>query len=220
MARDKVIQVQKKAQSLEQFQRAAAGEGAPMLKSVLIGAGVVVGGIIAWGAWSVHRQRAAEAFETQVATLRLQVEGDGITPLPADQLQTRMQTALPRLEALVKEAPSSRRAQAAGLLATWKLDLSGQGGLVAATDTPWGRLREAQRLLALGDGKASKALLEPLRAKATADEAWGQAYWVSLLEVDRLNGDRDQAIRDLGEFRTRFKDAGSLPQLDRMIQSI
>ncbi|HXC17378.1 MAG TPA: hypothetical protein VNV60_08065 [Holophagaceae bacterium] len=220
MARDKVINVQKKAQSLEQFQRRAAGEGSPALKSVVIGAGVLVLGIIAWGAWTVHRQHKAEAFETQIATLRLQVEGDGTTPVPADQLQSRMQAALPRLEALVQDASSSRRAQAMGLLATWKLDLSGQGGIAAATDTPWGRLREAQRLTALGQGKEAKALLDPIRAKATPETAWGQAYWVSLLEVDRLNGDRDQAFKDLGDYRARFKDAGDGAQLDKLVQSI
>lgn len=220
MARDKVINVQKKAQSLEQFQRRAAGEGSPALKAVVIGAGVLVLGIVAWGAWTVHRQHKAEAFETEVATLRLQVEGDGTTPVPADQLQSRMQAALPRLEALVQDAPSSRRVQATGLLATWKLDLSGQGGIAAATDTPWGRLREAQRLTALGQGKEAKGLLDPIRAKATPEAAWGQAYWVSLLEVDRLNGDRDQAFKDLSDYRARFKDAGDGAQLDKLVQSI
>lgn len=220
MTRDKVINVQKKAQSLEQFQRRAAGEGSPALKAVVIGAGVLVLGIVAWGAWTVHRMHKAQAFETQIATLRLQVEGDGATPVPADQLQSRMQAALPRLEALVKDAPASRRAQASGLLATWKLDLSGQGGIPATTDTPWGRLREAQRLTALGQGREAKALLDPLRAKATPDAAWGQAYWVSLLEVDRLNGDRDQAFKDLGDYRARFKDAGDSAQLDKLVQSI
>jgi len=220
MARDKVINVQKKAQSLEQFQRRAAGEGSPALKAVFIGAGVLVLGIVAWGAWSVHLQHATEAFETQVATLRLQVEGDGTTPVPPDQLQSRMQAALPRLEALAKDAPTSRRAQVTGLLATWKLDLSGQGGIPATTDTPWGRLREAQRLTALGQGKEAKAILDPIRAKATPEEAWGQAYWVSLLEVDRLNGDRDQAFKDLGDYRARFKDAGNGAQLDKLVQSI
>lgn len=220
MARDKVINVQKKAQSLEQFQRRAAGEGSPALKAVFIGAVALVLGVVAWGGWTVHRQHKAEAFETEIATLRLQVEGDGTTPVPADQLQSRMQAALPRLEALVQDAPSSRRTQATGLLATWKLDLSGQGGIAAATDTPWGRLREAQRLTALGQGKEAKALLDPIRAQATPDAAWGQAFWVSLLEVDRLNGDRDQAFKDLGEYKARFKDAGEGVQLDRLVQSI
>ncbi len=219
MARDKVINVQKKAQSLEQFQRRAAGEGSPVLKSVFIGAGALVLGIVAWGAWTVHRQHQAEAFETGIAALRLQVEGDGTTPVPADQLRSRMQAALPRLEALVKEAPSSRRARPR---ACWPpgTSISGQGGIAASRDTPWGRLRGAQRLTALGQGKEAKALLDPIRAKATPDEAWGEAYWVSLLEVDRLNGDRDQAFKDLGEYRARFKDAGNGAQLDRMVQSI
>lgn len=220
MGRDKVISVQKKAQSLEQFQRRAAGEGSTTLKVVVASGVVLVVGIVAWGAWTMHRNRAEAAFETKIATLRLEVEGDGATPIPAAQLQTRMQAALPRLEALVKEAPSSRRELATNLLATWKLDLSGQGGVVADTRSPQGRLREAQRLTALGQGKEAKAILDPLRAKATADAPWGQAYWISLLEVDRLNGDRAQAFKDLGEFRARFKDSGQSAQLDKLVQSI
>ena len=220
MARDKVIQVQKKAQSLEQFQRRAAGEGSALLKGVFAGAGILVLGIVAWGAWTVHRDRQAEAFETRLATLRIQVEGDGTVPVAPDQLQARMQAALPQLESLAKEAPASRRVQAEGLLATWKLDLTGQGGIPAATGTPWGRLREAQRLTALGQGPEAKAVLDPIRAKATEDAAWGQAYWVSLLEVDRLNGDRAAAAKDLAEYRGRFKDAASAPQLEKLVQSI
>ena len=220
MSRDKVIQVQKKAQSLEQFQRRAAGEGSSAVKVLFLSAGAVVVALAAWGAWSLHRQRQVDAFETRLATLRLQVEGDGITPVPPDQLQTRMQGALPQLEALAKEAPASRRPQTEGLLATWKLELTGQGGLAAATDSPWGRLREAQRLLALGQGKETKALLDPIRAKAAEDAAWGQAYWVTLLEADRLNGDRAQAEKDLGDYRARFKGAGGEEQLQKLVQSI
>ncbi len=220
MGRDKVISVQKKAQSLEQFQRRAAGEGSALAKGLLIGTGVLVAAIVAWGGWTLHRTRVETAFETQIATLRLEVEGDGSTPVPSAQVQARMQAALPRLEALVNDAPSSRKALAAGLLATWKLDLSGQGGVAASSRTPLDRLREAQRLTALGQGKDAKAILDPLRAKATADAPWGQAYWVSLLEVDRLNGDRAQGFKDLGEFRARFKDAGDSAQLDKLVQSI
>ncbi len=220
MSRDKVIQVQKKAQSLEQFQRRAAGEGSSAVKAVFLGAGAVVVALAAWGAWSLHRQRQVDAFETRLATLRLQVEGDGLAPVPPDQLQARMQSALPQLEVLVKDAPASRRPQAAGLLATWKLELTGQGGIPAATDSPWGRLREAQRLVALGQGKEAKAVLDPIRGRATADAAWGQAYWISLLEADRLNGDRAQGEKDLGEYRMRFKGAGGEAQLQKLVQSI
>ncbi|HEU4952902.1 MAG TPA: hypothetical protein VFT46_13220 [Holophagaceae bacterium] len=220
MARDKVIQVQKKAQSLEQFQKAAAGEGSSALKAVLIGAGLLVAGIVGWGAWSAHRDRVDQAFEAQVAALQIQVEGDGSSAEAPGQLQARMQAALPRLEALARSAPSSRRAQAQGLLATWRLELTGQGGPAASTDTPWGRLREAQRLTALGKGKEAAAVLAPLRAKATADTPWGQAYWASQLEADRLNGDRAQALKDLDAYRTRFKDASDRAQLQRLVQSI
>ena len=220
MSRDKVIQVQKKAQSLEQFQRSAAGEGSPLLKFLLIGAGAVVLAIVAWGAWSAHRQHQSEAFESQLAALRLEVEGSGATPVPQDQLQSRMQAALPRLESLVQSAPSASRAQAQGLLATWKLELNGQGGVAAATDTPWGRLREAQRLTALGQGKEAKAVLDPLRAKALPSEPWGQAYWASQLEADRLNGDRGQGLKDLAEYRARYKDGADGASFDKLVQSI
>ena len=220
MSRDKVIQVQKKAQSLEQFQRSAASESSSMLKSLLIGAGAIVLGVVAWGAWSTHRQRQAEAFESQIAALRLGVEGDGSAPVAPDQLQTRMQAALPRLETLAQSAPASRRAQALGLLAAWKLDLDGQGGVQAATDTPWGRLREVQRLTALGQGKEAKALLDPIRAKAIPAEPWGQAFWASQMEVDRLNGDRAQAMKDLADYRARYKDASDAAHFDKLAQSI
>ncbi|MBS1767378.1 MAG: hypothetical protein JST05_08270 [Acidobacteria bacterium] len=220
MSRDKVIQVQKKAQSLEQFQRRAAGEGASAVKVAFLSAGAVVVALAAWGGWSLHRQRQVDAFEARLATIRLQVDGDGVTPVPPDQLQARMQGALPQLEALAKEAPASRRAEAEGLLATWKLELTGQGGIPAATGSPMGRLREAQRLMALGQGKEAKALLDPIRAKATEDASWGQAYWVTLLEADRLNGDRNQGEKDLGDYRARFKDAGGDAQMEKLVQSI
>ncbi|HET8714526.1 MAG TPA: hypothetical protein VFM16_01795 [Holophagaceae bacterium] len=220
MAKDKVIQVQKKAQSLEQFQKTAAGEGSPALKGVLIGAGLLVAGIVGWGAWSAHRDKADRAFEAQVAALQIQVEGDGSAAEAPGQLQARMQAALPKLEALVQSAPSSRRAQAQGLLATWKLELTGQGGPAASTDTPWGRLREAQRLTALGKGQEAASVLAPLRSKAKADTPWGQAFWASQLEADRLKGDRAQALKDLDTYRSLFKDTSDSAQLQRLVQSI
>ena len=220
MSRDKVIQVQKKAQSLEQFQRSAAGEGSPLLKSLLMGAGAIVLAIVAWGAWSTHRQHQVEAFEAGLAALRLEVEGDGSAPLAPGQLQSRMQAALPRLESLAQGAPSSCKPAAQGLIATWKLELSGQGGAQADSGTPWGRLREAQRLTALGQGKEAKAILDPIRGKAMPDEPWGQAYWASQLEVDRLNGDRDQARKDLDEYQSRYKDSADAARFDKLVQSI
>ncbi|HTL98824.1 MAG TPA: hypothetical protein VL181_08465 [Holophagaceae bacterium] len=220
MSRDKVIQVQKKAQSLEQFQRRAAGGESPALKVVLIGAGLLVAGIVAWGAWSTHRQRQAEVFESQLASLRLQVEGDGSAPVAPEQLESRMRAALPQLQALVKNAPASREAEAQGLLASWNLDLTGQGGVPAVLSDPWGRLREAQRLTALGQGKEARGVLEPLRAKAVSGEAWSQAFWASLLEVDRLNGDRQQGMADLADYRTRFKDSNDSARFDKLVQSI
>lgn len=220
MARDKVIQVQKKAQSLEQFQRRAAGEGSPLLRGVLMGMGALVVGIVGWGAWTMHQTSKVEAFETKVSALRMEVEGDGVTPVPPDQLQGKMQAALPRLETLVNEAPSSRRLQAEGLLATWKLELTGQGGVSSPSSTPQGRIREALRLTALGQGKEAKAMLDPLRVKATETAPWAQSYWESLLEVDRLNGDRDQAFKDLGEYRARFKDPADLVALTQRVKNI
>ena len=220
MSRDKVIQVQKKAQSLEQFQRRAATGDSQAMKVVVGGVAALVAGIVAWGAWSVHRQRQVEAFESQVAALRLQVEGDGATPVAPDQLQSRMQAALPQLEALAQKAPASSRVQVQGLLASWKLDLTGQGGIPATTDNPWSRLRQAQRLTALGQGKEAKAALDPIRAKAIPSEAWSQAYWGSLLEADRLIGDREQAQKDLAEYRARFKDGDDAARFDKLVQSI
>lgn len=219
---DKVIQVQKPAQSLEHFQRSLGDEtGSPALRKALMGAGLLAVAGIGWLVWSTVRDQRVEKFENSVAALRLEVEGDGATPVAPAELEQRMKAALPRLEALAKEAPVPSRATTDGLLQSWKLSLSGTGAIQGNPNgDAWDRLREAQRLLALGQAKPVTELLSPLRPKANPSQPWAEAYWVTLLEADRLAGDRPQALKDLADYKDRFKKDGAAPEMDRALQSI
>ncbi|HJU83546.1 MAG TPA: hypothetical protein VJ600_05005 [Holophagaceae bacterium] len=219
---DKVIQVQKPAQSLEHFQRSLGAETvSPALRGFLIGVGAVVVGGLAWLSWSVIRSRQVERFEDSVAALRLEVEGDGTAPVPPADLEKRMREALPRLEALAKDAPGPSRPGAEGLVRTWRLALDGKGTASAQpTGDAWDRLRSAQRFLALGQAKPAQEVLAPLRSRAGAKEAWGEAYWTAMLEADRLAGDRPQALKDLADYKERFAKEGASPQMDRILESL
>ena len=218
----KVIQVQKPAQSLENFQRSLGQDtGSPMLRNLLVGAGIVVVISLAWGGWSVMHARSVERFEESVAALRLEVEGDGSAPVAPADLEKRMRAALPRLEALAMDGPSDSRRGAEGLAQAWKLALDGKGGVSGRPQgDAWDRLREAQRLQALGQAKAVQDLLRPLRSKADAEQPWAEAYWATLLEADRLSGDHAQAVKDLSDYKDRFKKAGASPQMDKVLQSL
>ena len=221
--KNRQIQVQKPAQSLAHFQskvKQGQEEDAGLLKPILIGiASVVVVGLII-GAWSAWQTSAAEKHETALAALQIEVEGDGITPVPAAEVEKRMRERFGRLETLVNSAPSSRKAATAGLLATWRLTLDGKGQAPAKAEDAWGQIRLAQRALALGQVQDAHAQLDPLRAKATPGEAWAEAFWLSQLDVDRLAGDRAQALRDLAEYKARFKGRGDASTLEKMVQSI
>ena len=221
--KNRQIQVQKPAQSLAHFQskvKQGQEEDAGLLKPILIGiASVVAVGLII-GAWSAWQTSAAEKHEAALATLQIEVEGDGITPVPAAEVEKRMRERLGRLETLVNSAPSSRKAATAGLLATWRLTLDGKGQAPAKAEDAWGQIRLAQRALALGQVQDAHAQLDPLRAKATPGEAWAEAFWLSQLDADRLAGDRAQALRDLAEYKARFKGRGDASTLEKMVQSI
>ena len=221
--KNRQIQVQKPAQSLAHFQskvKQGQEEDAGLLKPILIGiASVVAVGLII-GAWSAWQTSAAEKHETALAALQIEVEGDGITPVPAAEVEKRMRERFGRLETLVNSAPSSRKAATAGLLATWRLTLDGKGQAPAKAEDAWGQIRLAQRALALGQVQDAHAQLDPLRAKATPGEAWAEAFWLSQLDVDRLAGDRAQALRDLAEYKARFKGRGDASTLEKMVQSI
>jgi hypothetical protein len=217
------IQVQKPAQSLAHFQ-SKLGQGqeedAGLLKPILLGASALVAVGLLIGGWSAWRTSVAEKHEAALAALQIEVEGDGLTPVPAPEVERRMRERLGRLEALVKSAPSSCKPATAGLLATWQLTLDGKGAAPAKAEDAWGQLRLAQRALALGQLQEARAQLDPLRAKATSSEPWAEAFWSSQLDADRLAGDRAQAIKDLAEYKTRFKGRGDAAALENILQSI
>ncbi len=221
--KNREIQVQKPAQSLAHFQtkfNQGQEEDAGLLKPILIGiASVVAVGFII-GAWNVWRSSVIEKHETALAALEVEVEGDGITPLPATEVETRMRERLGRLEALVNSAPSSRKAATMGLLSTWRLALDGKEQSPARAGDAWGQIRLAQRALALGQVQESRAQLDPLRAKATPGEPWAEAFWASQLDADRLAGDRTQALKDLAEYKALFKGRGDASALEGLLQSI
>ena len=222
-SKQREIQVQKPAQSLAHFQTKlgqAHVEEVGLLKPILIGAGVVVAlGLIA-GGWQAYRAQAVEKHEAALALLQEAVEGDGITPVAPAVAEQRMRERLPQLEALAKSAPASRRAVTEGLLNTWRLDLDGKApGQTEARD-PWGRLRLAERAIALGQAGAARQQLEPLRGKAKPGQPWAEAWWTAQLDADRVAGDRAQAWRDLSEYKARFKGRGDVNALDSLLQSI
>jgi hypothetical protein len=150
----------------------------------------------------------------------VEVEGDGVAPLAASEVEKRMRERLGKLEALAQSAPSSRKAATAGLLATWRLTLDGKGAPPVKPEDPWSQLRLAQRALALGQAQEARTMLDPLRAKATPEEAWGEAFWLSQLEADRLAGDRAQALKDLADYKARFKGRSEATSLESLLQSI
>ena len=222
-AKNREIQVQKPAQSLAHFQtklNQGQEEDAGLLKPILIGAASLLALGLAYGAWNLWHTSAAEKHEAALSALQMEVEGDGVAPLPPAEVEKRMRERLGRLESLVHSAPSSRKAATAGLLATWRLTLDGKGTAPAKAGDAWGQIRLAQRALALGQVQEARAQLDPLRVKATPGEAWAEAFWSSQLDADRLAGNRAQALKDLAEYKTRFKGRGDASPLESMIQSI
>lgn len=221
-SRNKEIQVQKPAQSLEHFKAKVAGpEDAytGVMRPLLGGAGILVLGLLAWGGIASIRSRSVERHEAALAELVHAVEGDGSGAATAD-LEKRMRERLPALEALAASAPSSRKDLTQGLLASWKVQLDGKAVSVSQGDDPWSRLRQAQAALTLGKGDEAQKLLAPLRKDATPEKAWGGLYWSTSLEADRLLGNRDQAWKDLAEYKQRFKDLGDAAPLEQLLKGI
>ena len=207
--KNKVIQTQKSVQSLQAFQQKVASgddikEG--YLKPMLVVAGVLVVSFMGFFGFRAMRATAVERHEAALAELQLEVSGDTATPPPAAELEKRMRERLPRLEALAKSAPGSRKVVTDGLLATWRLELNGKGGIAGSREDVWGKLRMAQRQVALGQAKDAQATLAPLRAGANVEQPWASLFWATLLDVDQLQGDRAQAWKDLAEYKARFKD--------------
>ncbi|MBI4914034.1 MAG: hypothetical protein HY823_14990 [Acidobacteria bacterium] len=221
--RNKEIQVQRPAQSLEHFKsKVASAEDVPsgILKPVLMGAGVLVLGLLAWGGISTIRTRAVERHEAALASILREVEGSASNPLAPADMEKRMREKLPALEALASAAPSSRKAVALGLAAKWRLAVDGKATPPAEAGDPWGRLRLAQQKLALGQGPEAQALLAPLQKDATPQEAWSSLFWTTLMESHRLTGNRAQALKDFSEYRDRFKAQGDPFGLDNLLKSI
>lgn len=221
--RDREIQVQKPAQSLAHFQSklgTGQDEDAGLIKPILLGVAGVAAAVLLYLGWSSWQASAVEKHEAALATLQMEVDGDGVIPVPAAEAERRMRERLGRLEALVASAPSSRKAATQGLLATWRLTLEGKGAAPAKGEDAWGEIRLAHRALALGQVQDARGRLDPLRAKATADEPWAEAWWACQLETDRLAGDRAQALKDVADYKARFKGRGDAAALEGLLKSI
>jgi hypothetical protein len=221
MSKERLIQVQKPAQSLERFQqdyaRAQDGDGS-LLRPILMGVGVVALIGIGYLAFDQWRQTKVEAFETSLSLLVEEVEG-GAQPATGEALEKKMRDALPRLEALAREAPSPRKAMAQGMVAAWKLSLDGKGAAPGGSDA-WSRLAGVRRNLALGQTAEAAKALEGLRSKAEPSESWSTEFWKLQLESDRLAGAGDQARAHLAEYKARFKGRALDPSLDKLTEGI
>jgi predicted negative regulator of RcsB-dependent stress response len=221
-SKNKVIQVQKPAQSLQAFQKkVASGDDLQtgLLKPMLIGAGVAVGLGVAFFGFRAWRASVVEKHESALASLQLEVTGDAVEPAPAAEVEKRMRAKLPELEALARNAPGSKRETTEGILASWKLQLDGTGGIAAQQNDAWDKLRLAQKQLALGQGAEALATLGGLRKEADPGKAWAPIFWTTLLDIDRLKGDRSQALKDFADYKARFKTQAD-PAVERLLQGV
>ncbi|WP_306598258.1 hypothetical protein [Geothrix sp. 21YS21S-2] len=221
-SKNKVIQVQKPAQSLQAFQKkVASGEDIQtgLLRPMLITAGVVLGlGVVVFG-FRYWRAAGIERHESELANLQLEVSGDSTEPVPAAEVEKRMREKLPQLEALARNAPGSEKATTEGILASWKLQLDGKGEIPAVAGDAWGKLRLAQKQVAMGQGAEALATLGALRKDADPDQSWAPVFWTTLLDADRLKGDRTQALKDFADYKARFKTQAD-PAVERMLQGV
>ncbi|MBL0312357.1 MAG: hypothetical protein IPP78_06490 [Holophagaceae bacterium] len=225
MPKAKEIQVQKPAQSLAHFQKKMAQGGEDlqtgMLKPLLIGAVSILLVVVGYFGFSSWRDSQLETFEANLAEITQGLDGVGPTPIAPDQLEKTMRERLPKLEALAKSAPGSRKVSAQGMLAAWKLSLEGKSSApLAPINEPWARIAQAERAIALGQGKEALTILSPLRKAASPKEDWANLYWNTQMEANRLIGDRDQALKDYAEYKDRFKDRALTGMMDRSLQGI
>lgn len=220
--RNKVIQVQKPAQSLQAFQKkVASGEDLQtgILKPMLIGAGALLTvGVLVFG-FQAWRSSVTDRFEAELATLQMDVVGSPMEPVPPAEVEKRMREKLPQLQALAGRAPGSEKAAAQGMLAAWKLQLDGTGAVASDTHDAWGRLQLAQKQVAMGQGTEALATLAPLRRKADPDQDWASIFWTTLMDANRLKGDRAQALKDFADYKARFKTQAD-PTVERMLQGV
>lgn len=221
--KSKEIQVQKPAQSLQAFQaKLETGKGSDLsfLKPVLIGVSLLLVGSFGFFAFRSWRAGAVKKHEMAVADLVLAVQGDPRTPSQPADIEKRMRENLPKLEALAKTAPASQRETTQGLVATWRLNLEGKGGIEAQATDPWSRLKLAQRQIALGQGPEALTTLNPLKTAAVPSEAWGDLFWKTLLDAHALRGDREQALKDYAEYKLRFRDRADVRGMERILIGI
>ncbi len=221
--KSKEIQVQKPAQSLQAFQKGlATGNGSQMsiIKPALIAAVVVFMGSIGFFGYRSWASGSVEKHETALAELMLAVQGDPKIPAQPADIEKRMRENLPKLEVLAKSAPASRRATTEGLLATWRLELDGKGGIAPKAEDPWSRLRLAQRQIALGQGQEALGTLTPLRSGAGPSEAWGDLFWKTLLAARTLQGEREQALKDYAEYKQRFREQADIRGMESILIGI
>jgi predicted negative regulator of RcsB-dependent stress response len=221
--KSKEIQVQKPAQSLQAFQKkleTGQGSDLSLFKPILIGTGVILVAALGYFGFTTWKANAVAKHETALAELFLAVQGDPKTPAQPGDIEKRMRENLPKLEALAQSAPSSQKAVTEGLLAIWRLELDGKGGVAPTTTDPWSRLRSAQRQIALGQGQEALGILEPLRATAKPGEAWADIYWKTLLKARALQGDRPQALKDYAEYKDRFRERADVAGVERILIGI
>ena len=223
--RNKEIKVQRAAQSLDHFKNKVAGSEdvyVGILKPALIVAGILVVGLLAWAGIANMRSKAVERHEAALAEVLRHVEGSGATPASAVEVEMRMREKLPVLETLARTAPSSQRKVTEGHLASWKLMLgpASSNSTEVEPGDPWQRIRLAQRSIALSRGEDAARLLAPLRKDATPQEAWGRLNWTVLMDCNRLQANRDQALKDLAEYKQRFKDQAEANGLDAVVKGI
>jgi hypothetical protein len=223
-SKDRVIQVQKPAQSLQAFQKkVATGEDVRVgyLKPLVMGAGVLIVAFASFYGFRAVRAASLEKHLTALADLQMEVIGDSTTtePVSPKDLEQRMRERLPRLEALARSAPRDDKAVSEGLLATWRLQLGEKTGAQVAPTDAWGRLRLAQKQVALGQGQEAGATLAGMRGAAGPDQAWAPIFWSTLLDADRLQGSRDQGWKDLADYKSRFKQLAD-PSLDKLLAGV
>jgi hypothetical protein len=223
-SKDRVIQVQKPAQSLQAFQKkVASGEDIQVgyLKPLVMAAGILVLGFGSFYGFRAARAASLEKHLTALADLQMEVIGDSSAtqPVTPQDLEQRMRERLPRLEALARSAPRDDRAVSEGLLATWRLQLGDKAAAPSAATDAWGKLRLAQKQVALGQGQEAAATLASLRHGAGPDQAWAPIFWSTLLDADRLQSNREQAWKDLADYKSRFKQLAD-PALERVLAGV
>lgn len=222
--KDRVIQVQKPAQSLQAFQKkVTTGEDIRIgyLKPLVMGAGVLIVAFASYFGFRAMRAASLEKHLTALADLQMEVIGDASAAVPVSpqDLEQRMRERLPRLEALARSAPRDDKAVSEGLLATWRLELGDKAGAPLAPTDAWGKLRLAQKQIALGQGQEAAATIAGLRGAANPDQAWAPIFWSTLLDADGLQGNRDQGWKDFADYKTRFKQLAD-PTLERKMAGV